>query len=157
VSGHTETTYTIRLQLYSTLREPDPGDGEASDTFGSFDDNIAISASGQTVGETGVSSDEYYQVSGRYYVSLAAETSDRRFNPPQFDTQLQFDVTGQVQPEPTATPAPTATAEPEPAPQTPASASVRSGHGELGEAIVLALSLGGLLGFAGVRLGHLRP
>jgi hypothetical protein len=73
-------------------------------------------------------------------------------NPPQFDTELQFDVTGQAQPEPTATPAPTQT--PEPAQRQ--SAAVRSGHGELGQVIVLALSLGALVGFGAVRLGRLR-
>ena len=52
-----------------------------------------------------------------------------------------------------ATPAP---AQDEPAPPVPPTASVRGDHGELGEVIVLALSLGALLGFAAVRLGRLR-
>ena len=106
------------------------------------------------MGETGTSGAQYYQLSGTYYVSLAATSSDTRFTPPQFDTQLQFDVTGVAQPEPTATPA--QPQEDEPAPAPPVAASVRSGHGELGEVIVLALSLGALLGFAAVRRGRLR-
>jgi hypothetical protein len=154
VTGHADVSYTLKLQIYSPAREADVFDGSESGSFGVSDTNVALNASGQTVGETGTVSDDYYQVSGTYYVSLRAQTTDTRFNPPQFDTQLQFDVTGQVQPEPTATP--TSTPGPEPAPQLP-SASVRSGRGELGEAIVLALSLGGLLGFAAVRLGHLHP
>jgi hypothetical protein len=156
VSGTADVGYSLKLQIYSPAREPDPFDGEASDSLSGSDQSVALNVSGQTVGETGTTSDQYYQVSGNYYVVLSAETSATRFNPPQFDTQLQVDVTGTVQPEPTATAAPQATPEPVQAPQLP-SASVRSGHGELGEAIVLALSLGGLLGFAGVRLGHLRP
>jgi hypothetical protein len=154
VTGSTDTSYRIELQIYSPLREPDPLDGQASETFVSSDDSIALNVSGQTVGETGVSSDEYYQVSGTYYVSLAANSTDTRFNPPQFDTQLQFDVTGEVQPEPTAAPQPDRPDEQAPAP--PVAADVHSGHGELGEVIVLALSLGALLGFAAVRLGRLR-
>jgi len=153
VNGHTDTTYGIQLQIYSPAREADPFDGEASETLISSDDSIALSVSGQTVGETGTTSDDYYQVAGTYYVSLAANSSDTRFNPPQFDTQLQFEVTGVAQPEPTATPAP---AQDEPAPPVTPTASVRGEHGELGMAIVLALSLGALLGFAAVRLGRLR-
>jgi hypothetical protein len=152
VRGSTQTGYTVRLQIYSPAREPDPFSGEANDIISESDDNAALRVSGQTVGETGTTSDQYYQVSGTYYVALSATSSDTRFNPPQFDTELQFDVTGQVQPEPTATPAPEET--PEPAPQP--SADVRSGHGELGEVIVLALSLGALGGFGAVRLGRLR-
>jgi hypothetical protein len=154
VNGSTQTTYTVRLQIYSPAREPDPFDGEANDILTSTDDSIALNVSGQTVGETGTTSAQYYQVSGTYYVALSATSSDTRFNPPQFDTELQFDVTGQVQPEPTATPAPTET--PAPAPPQQQSADVRSGHGELGEVIVLALSLGALVGFGAVRLGRLR-
>jgi hypothetical protein len=154
VSGTTDTTYAVRLQIFSPAREGDSLGGEDSTSFSSFDDSISLDVAGQTVGETGTSGDQYYQVSGTYYVGLSATSSDTRFNPPQFDTELQFDVTGQVQPEPTATPAPTET--PAPAPPQQQSADVRSGHGELGEVIVLALSLGALLGFAAVRLGRLR-
>ena len=157
VNGTADVGYGIRLQIYSPAREPDPFNGEQSNTLSGSDQSVALNVSGQTVGETGTTSDQYYQVSGTYYVVLSAETSATRFNPPQFDTQLQFDVSGDVQPEPTATAQPQSTPEPEPTAPVPAGASVRSGHGELGEAIVLALSLGGLLGFAGVRLGHLRP
>lgn len=154
VSGSTDTTYTVRLQIYSPAREGDTLGGEDSTSFTSFDDSVSLDVAGQTVGETGTSGAQYYQVSGTYYVSLAATSSDTRFTPPQFDTQLQFDVTGVAQPEPTATPA--QPQEDEPAPAPPVAASVRSGHGELGEVIVLALSLGALLGFAAVRLGRLR-
>jgi hypothetical protein len=154
VSGTTDTSYTIRLQIYSPAREADPIAGQDSTSFSSFDDSVSLDVTGQTVGETGTSSADYYQVSGTYYLGLSATSSDTRFNPPQFDTQLQFDVTGVAQAEPTATPA--APEEDEPAPQSPVAADVRSGHGELGEVIVLALSLGALLGFAAVRLGRLR-
>jgi hypothetical protein len=154
VSGSTDTTYTVRLQIYSPAREGDGLGGQDSTSFTSFDDSVSLDVAGQTVGETGTSGAEYYQVSGTYYVGLSATSSDTRFAPPQFDTQLQFDVTGVAQPEPTATPA--APDEDEPAPAPPIAASVRSGHGELGEVIVLALSLGALLGFAAVRLGRLR-
>ena len=154
VSGTSDTTYTVRLEIYSPAREGDTLDGEDSTSFTSSDDSVSLDVAGQTVGETGTSSDEYYQVSGTYYVGLSATSSDTRFNPPQFDTQLQFDVTGVAQPEPTATPA--QPEEDEPVPDAPVAADVRSGHGELGEVIVLALSLGALLGFAAVRLGRLR-
>jgi hypothetical protein len=154
VSGSTETTYTVRLQIYSPAREGDGLGGQDSTSFTSFDDSVSLDVAGQTVGETGTSGAEYYQVSGTYYVGLSATSPDTRFTPPQFDTQLQFDVTGVAQPEPTATPA--APDQDEPAPAPPVAASVRSGHGELGEVIVLALSLGALLGFAAVRLGRLR-
>jgi hypothetical protein len=153
ISGTTDTTYTVRLQIYSPAREADSFAGEDSTSFTTADDSVSLDVTGQTVGETGTSSDQYYQVSGTYYVGLSATSSDTRFNPPQFDTQLQFDVTGIAQPEPTATPAP---AQDEPAPPVPPTASVRGDHGELGEVIVLALSLGALLGFAAVRLGRLR-
>jgi hypothetical protein len=154
VSGTTDTTYTVRLQIYSPAREGDAFDGEDSTSFTTTDDSVSLDVTGQTVGETGTTSDQYYQVSGTYYVGLSATSTDTRFNPPQFDTQLQFDVAGVAQPEPTATPA--APEDDEPAPQAPVAADVRSGHGELGEVIVLALSLGALLGFAAVRLGRLR-
>jgi len=154
VSGSTDTTYAVRLQIFSPARESDSLDGEDSTSFSSFDDSVSLDVTGQTVGETGTSSDEHYQVSGTYYVALSATSNDTRFNPPQFDTQLQFDVTGVAQPEATASPA--APEQDEPAPAPPVSADVRSGNGEVGMVIVLALSLGALLGFAAVRLGRLR-
>jgi hypothetical protein len=154
VSGTTDTTYTVRLQIYSPARESDSFAGQDSTSFTATDDSVSLDATGQTVGETGTTSDQNYQVSGTYYVGLSATSSDTRFNPPQFDTQLQFDVTGVAQPETTATPAPSEEDEATPAPRV--AADVRSGHGELGEVIVLALSLGALLGFAAVRLGRLR-
>jgi hypothetical protein len=154
VSGSTDTIYTIRLQIYSPAREGDAFSGEDSSIFTASDDSVSLDVTGQTVGETGTTSDQYYQVSGSYYVGLSATSSDTRFNPPQFDTQLQLDVTGVAQPEPTASPA--APEQNEPAPARPVAADVRSGHGELGAVIVLALSLGALLGFAAVRLGRLR-
>jgi hypothetical protein len=154
VSGTTDTTYNVRLQIYSPAREGDVFSGEESASFTPTDDSVSLEVTGQTVGESGTISDQYYQVSGTYYVGLSATSGDTRFNPPQFDTQLQFDVTGVVQPEPTATPAAPAPDEAAPAP--PVASDVRSGHGELGAVIVLALSLGALLGFAAVRLGRLR-
>jgi hypothetical protein len=116
VSGSTDTSYAVRLQIYSPARQADPLNGEDSTSFSSFDDSVSLDVTGQTVGETGTSSDDYYQLSGNYYVGLSATSSDTRFNPPQFDTQLQFDVTGVAQPEPTATPAAPDEDEPAPAP-----------------------------------------
>jgi hypothetical protein len=153
VSGHTDVSYTLKLQIYPPTREADVFGDSASGSFGGSDTNVALNVSGQTVGETGTVSDDYYQVSGTYCVSLGAQTTDTRFNPPQ-STPDAVRRHRRGQPQPTATPAPPP--DRRPAPQL-AGARVRSGRGELGEAIVLALSLGGLLGFAAVRLGHLRP
>ena len=83
--------------------------------------------------------------------SVAADDQGRNLEADQFDTLIDLQVTGNVIPTPT----PTATAKPAATVESGQTAGLGGGDGgggsgELGMTIVLALTLGGLVGF-GVR------
>lgn len=155
VSGRTDTSYFMKLGLYSPLREKDIFDGEQTESFGGSDRSASLRVEGQRVGEEdGGISDRVYSEPGTYYVSVAADDAGNNLEADQFDCLLDLQVTGEVIPEatPTATPEAAATAEPD---DTAGLGSGGGGDGdgdggELGMAIVLGLALGGLVGF-GVR------
>lgn len=155
VSGRTDTSYFMKLVIYSPLREKDLFDGEQTESYGSQDRSASLRVEGQRVGEDdGDVSDRVYSEPGTYYVSAAADDRGSNLEADQFDALLDLQVTGEIIPEatPTATPEAAATAEPDD------TAGLGSGSGgggdggggELGLAIVLGLALGGLVGF-GVR------
>jgi hypothetical protein len=152
VSGRTDTSYFMKLGIYSPLREADIFKGAQTAAYGSNDRSASLRVEGQRVGEKNSgSSDRVYAEPGTYYVSVAADDQGRNVEADQFDSLIDLQVTGAVIPAATPTPsaAPAATAEP----GTTAGlggGSGDGGSGELGTAIVLGLALGGLVGF-GVR------
>jgi hypothetical protein len=156
VSGRTDTSYFITLQIYSPIREEDVFDGEQRDTFGQNDRSKSLRVEGQRVGEDdGGVADSVYADPGTYYVSLSAFDVGRNLEADQFDTEIDLQVTGEVIEEPT----PTATAEPADEVDAPDESTAGldggagdGGGGELGMAIVFGLALGGLLGFGARRL-----
>jgi hypothetical protein len=152
VSGRTDTSYTMKLVLYSPLREKDVFDGEQNEPFGQTDHSVSMRVEGKVVGEENSgSSERIYAEPGTYYISVAADLAGSNAEADQFESVLDLQVTGQ----PIATPSATET--PEPAATAEAGGtgglgggSDDGGSGELGMAIVLGLALGGLVGF-GVR------
>jgi hypothetical protein len=151
VSGRTDTSYIMKLVLYSPLREKDVFDGEQSEPYGQTDRSTSMRVEGKTVGEanSGVS-ERIYAEPGTYYISVAADDAGSNAEADQFDSILDLQVTGQ----PIATPTPTKTPEPAATAESGDTAGLGGGDGggsgELGIAIVLGLALGGLVGF-GVR------
>jgi hypothetical protein len=154
VNGRTDTSYFMKLALYSPLREKDVFDGEQTEPYSASDRSASLRVEGQRVGEEdGGSSDRIYAEPGTYYISVAADDQGRNLEADQFDSLLDLQVTGEIIPEPTpsATPEPAATAESgETAGLGGGGAGGDGGSGELGMAILLGLALGGLVGF-GVR------
>jgi hypothetical protein len=154
VNGRTDTSYFMKLALYSPLREKDVFDGEQTEPYGASDRSASLRVEGQRVGEEdGGSSDRIYAEPGTYYISVAADDQGRNLEADQFDSLLDLQVTGEIIPEPTpsATPEPAATAESgETAGLGGGGAGGDGGSGELGMAILLGLALGGVVGF-GVR------
>ena len=156
VKGRTESSYSIRLQIFNPVREDDVYDGEQSSSYGQSDRSVSLRVEGQRVGEVDRgSSDDLYAEPGTYYVSLTADDRGSNLEAEQFDSSIDLQVTGQVIPKAT----PTATAEPAKT-AAPAGATAGlggggggdGGGGELGMAIVLGLALGGLVGFGLRRL-----
>ena len=151
VSGRTNSSYFMRMSIYSPLREKDVFKGTQTDSYASSDKSVSLRVEGQRVGEKGGgNSDTVYSEPGTFYVSVAADDQGRNLEADQFDTLIDLQVTGTVIP----TPAPTATAKPAATVESGQTAGVGGGSGggsgELGMTIVLALALGGLVGF-GVR------
>jgi hypothetical protein len=152
VSGRTESSYFMRMSIYSPLREKDVFKGTQTDSYASSDKSVSLRVEGQRVGEQGGgNSDTVYSEPGTFYVSVAADDQGRNLEADQFDTLIDLQVTGNVIPTPT----PTATAKPAATVESGQTAGLGvgdggGGSGELGMTIVLALALGGLVGF-GVR------
>ena len=152
VSGRTQSSYFMRMSIYSPLREKDVFKGTQTDSYASSDKSVSLRVEGQRVGEKGGgNSDTVYSEPGTFYVSVAADDQGRNLEADQFDTLLDLQVTGNVIPTPT----PTATAKPAATVDSGQTAGLGAGaggggSGELGMTIVLALALGGLVGF-GVR------
>lgn len=152
VSGRTESSYFMRMSIYSPLREKDVFKGTQTDSYASSDRSVSLRVEGQRVGEQGAgNSDTVYSEPGTFYVSVAADDQGRNLEADQFDTLIDLQVTGNVIPTPT----PTATAKPAATVESGQTAGLGAGDGgggsgELGMTIVLALALGGLVGF-GVR------
>jgi len=150
VSGRTESSYFMRMSIYSPLREKDVFKGTQTDSYASSDKSVSLRVEGQRVGEKGGgNSDTVYSEPGTFYVSVAADDQGRNLEADQFDTLIDLQVTGNV----IATPTPTATAKPAATVESGQTAGLGGGgggSGELGMTIVLALTLGGLVGF-GVR------
>jgi hypothetical protein len=152
VTGRTDTSYFIKLAIYSALREKDTFDGEQTEPFGGSDRSASLRVEGKRVGEADAgSSGAIYSEPGTYYVSVAADDLGRNAPADQFDSLLDLQVTGNVIPQAT----PTATAKPAATASSGGTAGLGgsgddSGSGQLGMAIVLGLALGGLVGF-GVR------
>jgi hypothetical protein len=153
VSGRTDTSYFMKLALYSPLREKDVFDGEQTEPYGQTDRSASLRVEGKRVGEEGGGvSDRIYADPGTYYISVAADHAGADPEADQFDSLLDLQVTGEIIPEatPTATPEPAATAESEETAGLGSGGGGGGGSAELGLAIVLGLALGGLVGF-GVR------
>jgi Ca-activated chloride channel family protein len=152
VTGRTDTSYIMKLALYSPLREKDNFEGEQSEPFGQADRSVSLRVEGQPVGEAGGGvAEQVYSEPGTFYISLAADEAGANPVAEQFETRLDLQVTGEPIPDPTptATPEPAETA----APDDTAGLGSSGGDGgsaELGIAIVFGLALGGLVGF-GVR------
>ncbi len=151
VGGRTESSYFMRMSIYSPLREKDVFKGTQTDSYASSDKSVSLRVEGQRVGEEGGgNSDTVYSEPGTFYVSVAADDQGRNLEADQFDTLIDLQVTGNVIPTPT----PTATAKPAATVESGQTAGLggggEGGSGELGMTIVLALALGGLVGF-GVR------
>jgi hypothetical protein len=142
----------MRMSIYSPLREKDVFKGTQTDSYASSDKSVSLRVEGQRVGERGGgNSDTVYSEPGTFYVSVAADDQGRNLEADQFDTLIDLQVTGNVIPTPTAT----ATAKPAATVESGQTAGLGGGDGgggsgELGMTIVLALTLGGLVGF-GVR------
>ena len=152
VKGRTDSSYFIKLALYSPLRAKDVFDGEETEPYGQTDRSASLRVEGKPVGEenTGVQSDIYSEP-GTYYISVAADDAGANPVADQFDSILDLQVTGEV----IATPTPTATPKAAATVDSGSTAGLGGGDddggsGELGMAIVLGLALGGLVGF-GVR------
>jgi hypothetical protein len=125
--------------------------GTQTDSYSTQDKSASLRVEGQRVGEeNGGNSDTVYSEPGTFYVSVAADDQGRNLEADQFDTLIDLQVTGNVIPTPT----PTATAKPAATVESGQTAGLGGGggggSGELGMTIVLALALGGLVGF-GVR------
>jgi hypothetical protein len=154
VSGRTESSYFMRMSIYSPLREKDVFKGSQTDPYASTDKSVSLRVEGQRVGEEGGgNSDTVYAEPGTFYVSVAADDQGRNLEADQFDTLIDLQVTGNV--IPTATP--TATAKPAATVESGQTAGLGAGgggggSGELGMTIVLGLALGGLVGFGFRRL-----
>ena len=152
VSGRTNSSYFMRMSIYSPLREKDVFKGTQTDSYASSDKSVSLRVEGQRVGEKGGgNSDTVYSEPGTFYVSVAADDQGRNLEADQFDTLIDLQVTGNVIPTST----PTATANPAATVGSGQTAGLGAGDGgggsgELGMTIVLALTLGGLVGF-GVR------
>ena len=152
VKGRTDSSYFMKLALYSPLREKDVFDGEETEPYGQSDRSASMRVEGKPVGEenTGVQSDIYSEP-GTYYISVAADDAGGNPVADQFDSILDLQVTGEI----IATPTPTKTPEAAATEDSGSTAGLGGGDGdggsgELGMAIVLGLALGGLVGF-GVR------
>ncbi len=155
VSGRTEGSYFMKLNIYGPLRQKDAFKGSQTEGFGAADKSVSLRVEGQRVGErnAGGSSDSVFAEPGTYYVSVAADDFGRNLEADQFDTLLDLQVTGAVIPQAT----PTATAKPAATVQSGQTAGLgggggSGGSGELGITIVLGLALGGLVGFGLRRL-----
>jgi hypothetical protein len=152
VSGRTDSSYFMRMSIYSPLREKDVFKGTQTDSYASSDKSVSLRVEGQRVGERGGgNSDTVYSEPGTFYVSVAADDQGRNLEADRFDTLIDLQVTGNAIPTPT----PTATAKPAATVESGQTAGLGAGgggggSGELGMTIVLALALGGLVGF-GVR------
>jgi len=152
VKGRTDSSYFMKLALYSPLREKDVFDGEETEPYGQTDRSASMRVEGKPVGEenTGVQSDIYSEP-GTYFISVAADDAGGNPVADQFDSILDLQVTGEI----IATPTPTATPKAAATVDSGSTAGLGGGDGdggsgELGMAIVLGLALGGLVGF-GVR------
>ena len=141
VSGRTESSYFMRMSIYSPLREKDVFKGTQTDSYASSDKSVSLRVEGQRVGEKGGgNSDTVYSEPGTFYVSVAADDQGRNLEADQFDTLIDLQVTGNVIPTPT----PTATAKPAATVESGQTAGLGGGDGgggsgELGMTIVLAL------------------
>jgi len=157
VAGRTDTSYFMKLALYSPLREKDVLDGTQTEAYGPLDRSESLRVEGKPVGEEDRgTSGRIYSEPGTYYVSVAADDAGDNVEADQFDTSIDLQVTGEIIPEPTptATPEAAATAAPDDTAGLGSSGDSDGGSGELGMAIVFGLALGALVGF-GVR--RLRP
>ena len=153
VTGRTNSSYSMTLQIYNPVREEAIGDGEQSAAYGPTDRSASLRVEGAGVGEpNGAVTSNVFAEPGTYYVSLAANDRGRNLEAEQFDSTIDLQVTGTVIPQatPTATAAPASTAAPADQAGGLDGGGGTGGGGELGMAIVLGLSLGGLVGF-GVR------
>ena len=132
VSGRTEGSYFMKLNIYSPLRQKDAFKGSETEGFGAADKSVSLRVEGQRVGErnAGGSSDSVFAEPGTYYVSVAANNFGRNLEADQFDTLLDLQVTGAVIPQAT----PTATAKP--------AATVQSGQTAGGAATAAPASSG---------------
>ena len=153
VKGRTDSSYFMKLALYSPLRAKDVFDGEETESYGQTDRSASLRVEGKPVGEenTGVQSDIYSEP-GTYYISVAADDAGANPVADQFDSILDLQVTGEViaTPTPTATPKAAATVDSGSTAGLGGGGDDDGGSGELGMVIVLGLALGGLVGF-GVR------
>jgi hypothetical protein len=156
ITGRSDSSYLMRLQIYNPLRDEDAFDGEQSESFGQTDTSVSLRVEGQRVGEdNGGTSDSKYAEPGTYYISVQADDVGRNLQAEQFDVELDLQVTGEVIATPTPTPRPE-DAKPEDEPPVSSSSGGDGGGGDVGMAIVLGLSLGGLVGFGVRRLNELR-
>ncbi len=131
VAGRSTTSYFMDLKLYSPQRQEI---GEASEPFGEQDRKVELRAESEPAQQPGV-----------HFISVAARKGGADV-PEQFDTEIEFQVTGEA-----TTPTPTPTA----SPRATASAAPESGGGDSSGfpigAVVLGLAVGVVVGFGGRR------
>ena len=100
VSGRTESSYFMRMSIYSPLREKDVFKGTQTDSYASSDKSVSLRVEGQRVGEKGGgNSDTVYSEPGTFYVSVAADDQGRNLEADQFDTLIDLQVTGTRDPD----------------------------------------------------------
>ena len=153
----------MSIQIYNPLRDKDSNDGEQTASYGSQDSSVSLRVEGQRVGEEdGGTTDSKYAEPGTYYISVQARDLGRNLEADQFDVELDLQVTGEIIAQATPTPRPEDAEPADEAEPTDSGTPGLSGGGgdggggELGMAIVLGLSLGGIVGFGVRRIGDLR-
>ncbi len=130
VEGRSTTSYFMDLKLYSSQREED---GEGSEPFGQQDRRVELRAESEPAEQPGI-----------HFISLAAREGGSADAPEQFDTRIEFQVTGEATtPTPTASATATASAAPE--------SGGDDGSGLPVGAIALGLAVGLVAGFGGRR------
>ena len=130
VEGRSTTSYFLDLKLYSPLREEV---GEGSEPFGRQDRRVELQAESEPGEQPGV-----------HFISVAARAGGSAEVPDQFDTRIEFQVTGEATTTPTPTPSATATASAAPEPG-------GDGSGLPVGAVLLGLAVGLVAGFGGRR------
>jgi hypothetical protein len=132
VEGRSTTSYFMDLKLYSSLRKEI---GEGTEPFGQEDRRVELRAQSEPAEQPGI-----------HFISIAAREGGKADAPEQFDTRIEFRVTGAA-----ATPTPTPTASARPAATAAPKPGDDGGSGFPVGATVLGLAVGLVAGFGGRR------